>query len=73
MSIEKLRQNSKNLQCFRCQIYGHIRSHCHLAQRWVDCAKDHEAKECPINKRITSKNDSAVSANGAVAHKANYR
>ena len=37
-------------QCFKCQDYGHISTHCGRETRCGQCAEAHNTRECPIEK-----------------------
>lgn len=44
--VEKFKPNSQPTQCFKCQRFGHVSSHCHLNPRCVKCAEHHEIQNC---------------------------
>ena len=68
IKIEDLRTKKKEIQCFRCQKYGHKADFCQLKQKCVKCGGDHWARECP--KSLSTK---ATCANCQGEHPANYK
>ena len=66
--VEDLRVTKKDIQCFRCQRYGHKADFCQLKRKCVKCGEDHLARECP--KSPTTK---ATCANCQGEHPANFK
>jgi len=66
--VEDLRVTKKDIQCFRCQRYGHKADFCQLKRKCVKCGEDHLARECP--KGPTTK---ATCANCQGEHPANFK
>jgi len=68
IKIEDLKTKKKEIQCFRCQKYGHKADFCQLKQKCVKCGGDHWARECP-----QSPSTKATCANCQGEHPANYK
>ena len=66
--IEELKVTKKDIQCFRCQRYGHKADFCQLKRKCVKCGEDHLARECP--KSPTTK---VTCANCQTEHPANFK
>lgn len=44
--VEPLKRKADVIQCYRCQIYGHLQKNCTASPKCIKCAHDHFTYEC---------------------------
>ncbi|KAI8115023.1 Nucleic-acid-binding protein from transposon X-element [Lucilia cuprina] len=71
ISWEKPKNKQKEIQCRRCQHWGHIAKNCNAAFKCVKCDQDHEPGNC---LRVNQDGTQPACVNcGEVGHPANWR
>ena len=62
--------NSKVIQCFKCQAFGHMSSRCSESQKCKKCGGNHSHKDCiqVINQCVNCKGDHPASFKGCPAY-----
>ncbi|EFA12014.2 hypothetical protein TcasGA2_TC005295 [Tribolium castaneum] len=53
--IEPLKPKGENVQCHRCQRYGHVQKYCNAQFKCMKCAEEHSTHECPKERTSTPK------------------
>lgn len=71
ISWEKHKNKQKEIQCRRCQHWGHIAKNCNAAFNCVKCDQDHEPGNCLRNNQDVTQ--PACVNYGEVGHPANWR
>lgn len=71
VSWEKPRRKDSEIQCRRCQRWGHISKNCNSAYNCVKCDKKHGPGECQRTKEDSS--DPFCNNCGEAGHPANWR
>ena len=68
---EKPKRKEKEIQCYRCQHWGHISKNCNSVFKCVKCSLPHQPGSCPRDK---SKDSDPFCVNcGESGHPANWR
>lgn len=55
VSIEAPHKRREEIQCHKCQDYGHSKNYCERRPRCVKCAGDHFTSECKQNMNVPPK------------------
>lgn len=71
VSWEKPRRTDSEIQCRRCQRWGHIAKNCNSMYKCVKCDQKHEPGECQRTREDSS--DPYCTNCGEVGHPANWR
>ena len=67
IKVEDYRGRQSLQQCYRGQKFGHKASSCHMKEKCLNCAQDHNTRSCPNNDQVPPK-----CSNCGEAHKANF-
>lgn len=71
ISWESPKKNSKEIQCWRCQQWGHMSNNCNRQYRCIKCDKDHGPGDCQF---ISSKDNLPFCNNcKQFGHPSNYK
>lgn len=52
--VERYVTQSKIIQCFKCQSYGHVGNQCLSTTKYAKCADHHDTKSCTATHRHCS-------------------
>ena len=55
VSVEAPHQRREDVQCHRCQDWGHSKNYCERPPKCVKCGEDHLSSECTQNRDIPPK------------------
>ena len=67
IKVEDYKGRQSLQQCYRCQKFGHKASSCHMKEKCLNCAQEHNTRSCPNAEQVPPK-----CSNCGEAHKANY-
>ncbi|RZC32014.1 hypothetical protein BDFB_011553 [Asbolus verrucosus] len=55
VTLEPLRSNGQQVQCHRCQLFGHVQKNCNAEYKCMKCAGNHSTHLCPKEKTTPAK------------------